>query len=124
MGGKCRRPTKANRSKKRCNRYRRLRGGFTLSGIAGENSFTLSGRLSGKTLPRGRYRLTGAAGGGSKRAPFEIVGIIRATRRGPSELVRARPLVALDGELEQPVAELAGSRPRPPPRASRRRWSR
>jgi hypothetical protein len=74
IGGKCRRQTAANREKKRCTRYRALKGGFTDQGVAGPNSFTFSGRIGGKALRPGRYRLVGQVGASSRRAGFTIAG--------------------------------------------------
>ena len=78
-GKKCVAPNSHNRHAKRCTRYKRLKGSFTLSGTAGPNSFRFTGRLRGKKLSPGRYRLvmvaTDAAGNKSKpkRAGFRIV---------------------------------------------------
>jgi hypothetical protein len=73
VGGKCRKQTPANRDKKRCTRFKALKGGFTNQGAAGQNSFKFSGRVGGKALKPGRYRLVGQAGGSVKRAAFRIV---------------------------------------------------
>jgi hypothetical protein len=78
-GKKCVAPTRKNRKAKRCTRYRRLKGSFTYSGKPGLNRFRFSGRLRGKKLLPGRYRLvtaaTDAAGNKSKakRIKFRIV---------------------------------------------------
>lgn len=78
VGGRCVRPTRANRSKPRCTRYRTLRGAFSHRGKAGTNNFKFSGRLRGSKLKPGRYRLrsvaTDAAGNRSarKRVRFRI----------------------------------------------------
>lgn len=81
VGGRCVRPTRANRSKRRCTRYRTLRGAFSHRGSAGPNSFRFSGRLRGRKLRPGRYRLravaTDAAG---NRSPRKHVGF-RIVRR-------------------------------------------
>jgi hypothetical protein len=71
--GKCRKQTKANRTKKKCPLYRPLKPGFTHSGPAGQNKFKFSGRLGGKRLKPGAYRLVGTAGGATRRASFKIV---------------------------------------------------
>ena len=77
--GKCRKPTRKNRRRKRCVRYRGLRGSFEHSGQAGRNSFKFTGRLRGRKLRPGRYRLVArardAAGNKSKpkRVRFRIV---------------------------------------------------
>lgn len=78
VGGRCVRPTRANHSKPRCTRYRTLRGAFSHRGKAGPNNFKFRGRLNGRKLKPGRYRLrsvaTDAAGNRSarKRVRFRI----------------------------------------------------
>jgi hypothetical protein len=78
-GHKCVRSTKKNRKAKRCNRYVRLRGSFSRISKAGLSRFRFTGRLRGKKLRHGRYRLvlvaTDAALNKSKpkRAKFRIV---------------------------------------------------
>jgi hypothetical protein len=77
--GRCRRPTRRNRQAKRCTRFRKLRGSFNHAGRLGPNSFKFTGRLRGRKLSPGRYRLvaraTDAAGNQSKakRVKFRIV---------------------------------------------------
>lgn len=78
VGRRCVKPTRSNRSRRRCTRYVSVRGSFTFNGVAGENRFRFSGRLRGRRLRPGRYRLTGvptdAAGnkGNAKRKTFRI----------------------------------------------------
>ena len=78
-GGRCVRRTRANRSGRRCTRYRTLRGKVTDSGAQGVNRLRLTGRWRGKRLRRGRYRLIARArdraGNRSQqaRARFRIV---------------------------------------------------
>jgi hypothetical protein len=61
-------------------RYVRLRGGFTHAGKVGANRFKFTGRLGGRKLKPGRYRLVQVAvdGAGNKsatrRVRFRIVG--------------------------------------------------
>lgn len=55
-GGRCVKPTRANRSKPRCSRYQ-SRGALTMAGRAGSNAYTFRGRIRGRTLKPGRYRL-------------------------------------------------------------------
>jgi hypothetical protein len=74
IGGKCRKQTAANRGKKKCVRYRALKGGFTDQGVAGPNAFRFSGRVHGKALKPGKYRLVGHSGVSVKRAGFRIIG--------------------------------------------------
>jgi len=72
-GRKCVKRTRANRRKKRCVRFLKVKGGFSHLGAAGINRFKLSGRIRGKALKPGRYRLTGRAGGARRTASFRIV---------------------------------------------------
>jgi hypothetical protein len=73
VGKKCRKTTRANRKRKKCNLFRKVKGGFTHAGAAGANKFRFSGRLNGKALKPGRYRLVGTLGDSSRRAGFRIV---------------------------------------------------
>jgi hypothetical protein len=77
--GRCVKPNRSNRRRPRCKRYVRLRGSFTHAGQPGSNSFKFTGRLRGRKLRPGRYRLVGIArdalGTASppERAKFRIV---------------------------------------------------
>ena len=79
-GGKrrCVKPTRGNRKRRRCNRYKRA-GTVRASGKAGANSTPFTGRFRGKALKRGRYRatlvVTDAQGARSRprRLSFRIV---------------------------------------------------
>jgi hypothetical protein len=73
VGKRCVKQTKANRTKKRCSRFKRVKGGFTHTGQAGSNTFKFSGRLNAKALKPGSYRLVGKTGSVSKAASFRIV---------------------------------------------------
>lgn len=53
-------------------KFRPLKGAFKHTGLTGANSFRFSGRLGGKTLVEGRYRLTGTVGTGSRSASFRV----------------------------------------------------
>jgi hypothetical protein len=57
VGRRCVRPTRRNRSRRPCVRWVRVRGGFSHAGSAGANSFRFSGRVRGRALRPGRYRL-------------------------------------------------------------------
>jgi hypothetical protein len=59
--GRCVRPTRANRGRPRCKRYRTLRGSFSHIGTAGLNRFKFTGRLARRRLRRGHYRLVATA---------------------------------------------------------------
>ena len=75
----CDRPTKRNRKKHRCARYTTLKGSFTRAGLAGTNRFRFTGRLRGKRLRPGKYRLvaTPTANGTTGRAATANFRIIR-----------------------------------------------
>ncbi|HEY5977964.1 MAG TPA: hypothetical protein VIT85_08920, partial [Solirubrobacterales bacterium] len=73
VGGKCQKQTAGNRAKKKCTRFKVLKGAFSHSGAAGPNSFRFSGRLRGKGLVPGKYRLVARTGDSVKRAAFRIV---------------------------------------------------
>ena len=74
----CERPTKHNREQHRCIRYITVKGSFTRAGLTGSNTFRFSGRLNGKRLTRGEYRLIAsptinAATGRAASANFRII---------------------------------------------------
>lgn len=72
VGRKCKKPTRKNRKRKRCNLT--LKGSFVDSGTAGANSFRFTGRLRGHKLRPGRYLLVGKpAGGKAVSVKFRIV---------------------------------------------------
>ncbi len=77
--GRCLKPRRSNRRGKRCTRNITLPGAFTHSGKSGQNTLTFRGRLRGRKLRPGRYRLraiaTDSAGNVSqpKRSRFRIV---------------------------------------------------
>ena len=63
---------------KRRGRYRKVRGSFTVPGKAGNNRFLFRGRIGGKTLKPGSYRLVaqvirGRQKSRAKRSPFRVV---------------------------------------------------
>jgi hypothetical protein len=75
---KCKKPSKGNRKKPRCTRYVTLKGSFTRNGTKGANRFRFTGRLKGKKLRPGRYRLVatpikGKRSGKPITANFRIV---------------------------------------------------
>jgi hypothetical protein len=61
VAGRCRRPTPRNRSARRCTRYTRVRGSFRHTGSAGVNALRFRGRLAGRRLQPGSYRLVARA---------------------------------------------------------------
>ena len=66
-------PTRAERTKKGCSRFKTSKGSFAHSGQAGQNRFKFSGRIAGKAPQARRYRLVGKTGSVSKTASFKIV---------------------------------------------------
>jgi hypothetical protein len=74
----CRTPTRKNRRRRKCTRYKRF-GSFAQQGVAGKNSKRFSGQIGRRRLRPGRYRATlvarDAAGnvGKPKRLSFRIV---------------------------------------------------
>jgi hypothetical protein len=79
VGKKCKAKTKANRKKKACTRWVKVKGSFTVPGKAGSNSFKFRGRIGGKKLKPARYRLNSQATdlaknkSAIKRESFKIV---------------------------------------------------
>jgi hypothetical protein len=73
VGKRCVKPTKANREKKRCSRFKSVKGTFTHPGQVGQNRFKFSARIAGKGLRPGSYRLVGRTGSVSKTTSFKIV---------------------------------------------------
>jgi hypothetical protein len=77
-GGRCRKPSRRNRGGRRCTRFNGA-GSLGFSGRRGLNRPRFRGRVSGKRLRPGRYRLVAVASDGtgarslSKRAGFRIV---------------------------------------------------
>jgi hypothetical protein len=79
VGGRCVRTTRRNRRQRPCTRYVTQRGSFKHIGVGGANKLRFTGRLRGRKLAPGRYRLiaraTDAAGKSSavQRVRFQIV---------------------------------------------------
>jgi hypothetical protein len=75
-GKKCVAPKARNRH---CTRYVKLRGSFSRPGNPGSNHFRFTGRIGGKRLARGSYRLVAVAkdpagnSGNAERRAFRIV---------------------------------------------------
>jgi hypothetical protein len=63
----CAKPTRKNRKRTRCTRVVTLKGSFSRNGVAGKNSFHFTGRLRGKKLKPGRYRLVATPTAGGKK---------------------------------------------------------
>ena len=79
---RCLAPSRRNRRGARCTRYVALPGSFTDTARAGSNSFYFTGRLGGRTLTAGSYRLraTPNAGGVAGR-PVDVSFRIVTRRR-------------------------------------------
>jgi hypothetical protein len=79
VGGKCVKQKRSNRRRRPCVRFVRLKGSFDHAAVEGANSFRFTGRLNGKALKRGGYRLVGTpldlAGntGRAAKAKFRVV---------------------------------------------------
>jgi hypothetical protein len=74
--GKCVRATNKNRAAKKCTRHLAVNGSFARNGAAGANHFHWNGRLKGKPLKPGSYRLIATVGSGPaknlKRVSFKV----------------------------------------------------
>ena len=79
VGTKCKKPTRANRKKKKCVRYVKLKGSFAWLSNPGDNRFRFTGRLRSRKLKPGSYRLAGTPTnqdgkkGKTVRTKFKIV---------------------------------------------------
>jgi hypothetical protein len=77
--GRCVKPASTNRAKARCTRWLAVKGSFTVTGRKGVNRIELRGRIGGRTLASGRYRLNAretdraANRSSTKRTAFTIV---------------------------------------------------
>ena len=87
VGRSCKKPTRANRKRRKCTRYTRV-GAFRHQGAAGSNSKRFSGKIGRKALRPGRYRAllvaVDAAGNRSaeRRVRFRVVKPSPKRRRG------------------------------------------
>jgi hypothetical protein len=78
VGGRCVKPARRNRARRRCVRFVSVRGSFDRASVAAANRFRFSGRLRGRKLRPGRYRLVatprlGTVRGTPRRRGFRIV---------------------------------------------------
>ena len=79
VGRTCRTPSRSNRSRPGCSRFVALVGGFSASVAAGSRVVRFTGRIAGRRLARGSYRLVARAtdAGGRRslvvRAPFQVI---------------------------------------------------
>jgi hypothetical protein len=73
MRGRCATPKRSNRRARRCVRYVKVRGRFTGNGTPGAGRFHFTGRMGGRKLAPGSYRLVASpVGGKAKRTAFRI----------------------------------------------------
>lgn len=79
LNGHCRAPTHPNRKAKRCNLYVIVKGGFTWSGKPGPNTFRFTGRINGRRLAPGGYRIAASARdtSGSLATPARVTFTVR-----------------------------------------------
>jgi PKD domain len=78
VGRRCDAPTRSNRKARHCTRFVPVRGGFTMTGRVGNNSFPSTGRLSASALAAGKYRLVATpsahgVAGIAQMTPFTIL---------------------------------------------------
>jgi hypothetical protein len=78
VGRSCRRRTRSNRHARRCTRYSRVPGSFGDAGSVGRNSLRFTGRMGGRKLRPGSYRLVAIGRASGKKgkpayARFKIV---------------------------------------------------
>jgi hypothetical protein len=67
-GKSCKKPSKSNKHGKRCALYTPV-GTFSHSDVAGVNTLHFSGRLNGRKLAKGRYRLSAVAHNAAGNGP-------------------------------------------------------
>lgn len=67
--GRCVRATPANRGRPSCARPIRVHGAFSRNRAAGADRFTFTGRLGGRTLGSGSYRLVATPSAGGRAGP-------------------------------------------------------
>lgn len=60
-GKKCGKPTRKNRKGRRCTYFKPVKGSVAHTAKAGLNRFRFTGRIGGKALKRGKYRLSAIA---------------------------------------------------------------
>jgi len=79
VGGRCVARTRANRNARHCTRWAQVRGNISFRARSGQVVRRLSGRLAGKRLPPGTYRVVVVAkvAGGSASTPLRLRFAIR-----------------------------------------------
>lgn len=73
-GGRCVASSPSNRQARKCTRFVAIRGAFTRSGKLGANRFRFTGRIGGRHLSPGAYRLVGIPSVGSTRGVTVTIG--------------------------------------------------
>jgi hypothetical protein len=68
QGKSCKKPSKSNKHGKRCTLYKAV-GTFSHADLAGANSLHFSGRLNGRKLAKGTYRLQAVASDAAGNGP-------------------------------------------------------
>lgn len=81
-GQRCARTRRRLSPRKRCTRYRALRGKLEHRGEAGRNRLHFRGRVGGRALRRGHYRLVAV--------PLDLAGRVGASRSARFRVVRLR----------------------------------
>lgn len=81
VGGKCKPQTQANEGKPSCPLYLPVKGSFSIAGASGANSLHFSGRLRGKTLAPGGYRLAATARNAAGKQSAVVYGTFRVLGR-------------------------------------------
>ncbi len=79
--GRCVAPKRPERRARKCIRYVTLRGRLTHQGRAGANKFRFTGRLRGRKLASGHYRLRGdATHAAANQASVKRIGFVIVSR--------------------------------------------
>jgi hypothetical protein len=79
VGGRCQTQTQKNRKARACTFYVAVKGSFKWAGSQGGNKFRFTGRINGKQLARGTYRLVAVArdASGNLTAPVRVTFTIK-----------------------------------------------
>ena len=83
VGGRCVKATRRNAGRRRCRRFVLRPGAFTVAGTQGANAFRFTGRLAGRSLGAGAYRLVVVAtdAAGNRSASKSVGFTVRRPRR-------------------------------------------
>ena len=80
VSGKCKTRTRKNRGKPRCPLYKKVSGSFTVNGKSGRNTITFRGRVGGRKLRTGSYRMTGKATDAARNASTPVKATFRIVK--------------------------------------------